>query len=99
MTRQGAVLTVSLGPGMPARGRLAPPAMLTTRGGANHTRGVGPVLVGELGWVSWIPEKPGVVPSSCTFISRAFLSLLRSIRHSWDMLFSRLAARWRYSIS
>lgn len=57
------------------------------------------MLVGELEGGCRGSEKPEVVPSPCTFISRAFLSLLRSIRHSWDMLFSRLAARWRYSIS
>lgn len=45
------------------------------------------------------PPGPGLVPGPGTFISRAFLSLLRSMRHSSDMHFSRLAARWRYSIS
>lgn len=46
------------------------------------------------------PQGPVPSPSNVhTFISRAFLSLLRSMRHSSDMHFSRLAARWRYSIS
>lgn len=47
-----------------------------------------------------LPEAPPRGrPRPRTFISRTFLSLFRSMRHSSDMHFSRLAARWRYSIS
>ena len=45
------------------------------------------------------PESRQSRPHPRTFISRTFLSLFRSMRHSSDMHFSKLAARWRYSIS
>lgn len=84
MTGQGVVRRVS-----PRRGPADLPALLE----------LGWCWAGALGRASEGPPGPGLVPGPGTFISRAFLSLFRSMRHSSDMHFSRLAARWRYSIS
>lgn len=96
-----------------ARGTWGGPGSDGARGRVEGVRPAGGRLTSPHSW-SWAgagqgrsgghqrappPPGPGLVPGPGTFISRAFLSLLRSMRHSSDMHFSRLAARWRYSIS